>query len=116
MLHLMMDLKGKFNHRMIKKSKFGELHFDEGMNFRSVEKDKITGQVGEKLRAKVGGGKGVLTENPSAGSDTKPGRHQDGHHQQTIAGSQVAPPPSIIRSNEDEGRRAQADHRFRRSR
>jgi serine/threonine-protein kinase PRP4 len=47
MLHLMMDLKGKFNHRMIKKSKFGELHFDEGMNFRSVEKDKITGQVGE---------------------------------------------------------------------
>ncbi len=46
MLHLMMELKGKFAHRMIKKSRFGEMHFDEGMNFRSVERDKITGQVG----------------------------------------------------------------------
>ncbi len=49
MLHLMMDLKGKFSHRMIKKSKFGEMHFDEGMNFRSVERDKITGQVSSYL-------------------------------------------------------------------
>jgi serine/threonine-protein kinase PRP4 len=45
MLHLMMDLKGKINHRMIKKAQFGEMHFDESMNFISVEKDKITGQV-----------------------------------------------------------------------
>lgn len=51
MLHLMMDLKGKFSHRMIKKSKFGEMHFDEGMNFRSVERDKITGQVGVGIAA-----------------------------------------------------------------
>ncbi|KAK4685529.1 serine/threonine-protein kinase PRP4, partial [Tremellales sp. Uapishka_1] len=43
MLLLMMELKGKFNHRMIKKATFGEMHFDEGMNFISVEKDKITG-------------------------------------------------------------------------
>ena len=45
MLHLMMDLKGKINHKMIKKAQFGEMHFDESMNFISVEKDKITGQV-----------------------------------------------------------------------
>jgi serine/threonine-protein kinase PRP4 len=45
MLKLMMDLKGKFNHKMIKKAHFGTTHFDEGMNFISVEKDKITGAV-----------------------------------------------------------------------
>lgn len=45
MLMLMMDLKGKFNHKMIKKAQFGTMHFDEGMNFISVEKDKITGNV-----------------------------------------------------------------------
>lgn len=45
MLHLMMDLKGKFTHRMIKKAQFGPMHFDDGMNFVSVATDKITGQV-----------------------------------------------------------------------
>lgn len=45
MLYLMMEVKGKLNHRMIKKSSLGEMHFDETMNFLSVEKDKITGQV-----------------------------------------------------------------------
>lgn len=45
MLHLMMDLKGKFNHRMIKKAHFGSQHFDESMNFVSVHQDKITGRV-----------------------------------------------------------------------
>ena len=45
MLYLMMEVKGKLNHRMIKKSSLGEMHFDENMNFLSVEKDKITGQV-----------------------------------------------------------------------
>lgn len=45
MLLHMMELKGKFNVRLIKKSQFGELHFDESLNFISVEVDKITGQV-----------------------------------------------------------------------
>lgn len=40
-----MELKGKFNHRIIKKSQFGDVHFDETINFISVEVDKITGQV-----------------------------------------------------------------------
>lgn len=45
----MMDLKGKFNHRMIKKAQFGPMHFDDGMNFVSIETDKITGQVSLEL-------------------------------------------------------------------
>jgi serine/threonine-protein kinase PRP4 len=45
MLLLMMEVKGKISHRMIKKASLGEMHFDENMNFISVEKDKITGQV-----------------------------------------------------------------------
>lgn len=54
MLHLMMDLKGKFNHRMIKKAQFGPMHFDEGMNFVSVETDKVTGQVsGAQLSSRL---------------------------------------------------------------
>ncbi|WVQ71125.1 hypothetical protein IAR50_000650 [Cryptococcus sp. DSM 104548] len=44
MLLLMMELKGKLSHRMIKKANFGTMHFDEAMNFVGLEKDKITGQ------------------------------------------------------------------------
>lgn len=49
MLLLMMEVKGKFNHRLIKKASLGEMHFDESMNFVSIEKDKITLQVSAKL-------------------------------------------------------------------
>lgn len=45
MLFLMMEVKGKINHRLIKKATFGGMYFDESMNFLSVEKDKITGAV-----------------------------------------------------------------------
>ena len=45
MLLLIMETKGKFNNRMIKKATFSQLYFDESNNFISVEKDKITGQV-----------------------------------------------------------------------
>jgi serine/threonine-protein kinase PRP4 len=45
MLLLMMEAKGKFNHRMIKKASMGEMYFDESLNFISLDKDKITGQV-----------------------------------------------------------------------
>lgn len=43
MLHLMMELKGRFNTKMIKKGKSADLYFDEMGNFLSVEKDRITG-------------------------------------------------------------------------
>ncbi|WRT63944.1 uncharacterized protein IL334_000871 [Kwoniella shivajii] len=44
MLLLQMELKGKLNHRMIKKATFMNQHFDESLNFVSIETDKITGQ------------------------------------------------------------------------
>ncbi|KAG8915823.1 U4/U6 small nuclear ribonucleoprotein prp4 [Tulasnella sp. 408] len=43
MLLLMMELKGKISAKMIKKAKFGDVHFDEHGAFLSVEPDKITG-------------------------------------------------------------------------
>ncbi|KIJ12576.1 hypothetical protein PAXINDRAFT_82735 [Paxillus involutus ATCC 200175] len=43
MLLLMMELKGRFNAKMIKKAKFGEMYFDEQGGFESVETDRVTG-------------------------------------------------------------------------
>ncbi|KAG2348276.1 kinase-like protein [Suillus weaverae] len=43
MLLLMMELKGRFNAKMIKKAKFGEMYFDEMGGFESVETDRVTG-------------------------------------------------------------------------
>jgi len=43
MLLLMMELKGRFNSRMIKKAKFGDMYFDELGGFDSVEQDRVTG-------------------------------------------------------------------------
>ncbi|KAJ3502639.1 hypothetical protein NLJ89_g8795 [Agrocybe chaxingu] len=43
MLLLMMELKGRFNGKMIKKAKFGDVYFDEMGGFESVEKDRVTG-------------------------------------------------------------------------
>ncbi|KAJ3553134.1 hypothetical protein NM688_g3777 [Phlebia brevispora] len=43
MLLLMMELKGRFNTKMIKKAKFGDLYFDDLGAFQSVEKDRVTG-------------------------------------------------------------------------
>jgi serine/threonine protein kinase len=46
MLLLMMELKGRFNSKMIKKAKFGDMYFDDLGAFQSVEKDRVTGAVG----------------------------------------------------------------------
>lgn len=43
MLLLMMELKGRFNSKMIKKAKFGDVYFDEMGAFESVEKDRVLG-------------------------------------------------------------------------
>lgn len=45
MLLLMMELKGRFNGKMIKKAKFGDLYFDDMGGFESVETDRLTGNV-----------------------------------------------------------------------
>jgi len=44
MLLLIQELRGKFNTKMIRKSKFSEQHFDDTNAFLSFEKDKTTGQ------------------------------------------------------------------------
>lgn len=45
MLLLMMELKGRFNSKMIKKAKFGDVYFDDMGGFQSLDKDKVTGGV-----------------------------------------------------------------------
>ncbi|KAK0455259.1 kinase-like domain-containing protein [Desarmillaria tabescens] len=43
MLLLMMELKGRFNSKMIKKAKFGDVYFDDMGGFESVERDRVLG-------------------------------------------------------------------------
>src|SRR6195952_5300419 len=44
MLKSMMECRGKFSLKMLKKAEYAGLHFDDNLLFRSVEKDKITGK------------------------------------------------------------------------
>ncbi|KAI6716167.1 hypothetical protein PZA11_001141 [Diplocarpon coronariae] len=44
MLRSIMDCRGKFTTKMLKRSQFAYVHFDEMANFRSVEQDKLTGK------------------------------------------------------------------------
>jgi len=53
MILLMMELKGRFNSKMIKKAKFGDVYFDEMGGFESVEKDRVTGNVNYPLYVSV---------------------------------------------------------------
>ncbi|KIY73329.1 kinase-like protein [Cylindrobasidium torrendii FP15055 ss-10] len=43
MLLLMMELKGRFNSKMIKKAQFGDVYFDDLGAFSNVEHDRVTG-------------------------------------------------------------------------
>ncbi|KAE8445836.1 hypothetical protein EG329_012759 [Mollisiaceae sp. DMI_Dod_QoI] len=44
MLRSIMDCRGKFTTKMLKRAEFAHIHFDEMANFRSVEQDKLTGK------------------------------------------------------------------------
>ncbi|KAK4695345.1 hypothetical protein P7C71_g2388, partial [Lecanoromycetidae sp. Uapishka_2] len=44
MLRAIMETRGKFSHKMLRRAEFAALHFDDLLNFRSVEKDKLTGK------------------------------------------------------------------------
>ncbi|KAH0542687.1 hypothetical protein FGG08_002920 [Glutinoglossum americanum] len=44
MLRSIMECRGKFSHKMLRRAQFAILHFDEMLNFRSLEKDKLTGK------------------------------------------------------------------------
>jgi serine/threonine-protein kinase PRP4 len=45
MLLHMMELKGRFNGKMIKRAKLGDVYFDEMGGFESVEREKGSGNV-----------------------------------------------------------------------
>lgn len=45
MLKAIMECRGKFSHKMLRKAQFAHMHFDEMLNFKSIEQDKITGKV-----------------------------------------------------------------------
>lgn len=49
MLRAIMETRGKFSHKMLRKAEFAAFHFDDLLNFRSVEKDKLTGKVSNCL-------------------------------------------------------------------
>ena len=44
MLRAIMDARGKFSHKLLRRAHFAPLHFDDLLNFRSVEKDRVTGK------------------------------------------------------------------------
>ena len=45
MLRSMMECRGKFPLKMLKKAEFGAVHFDDkSLDFKSVERDKVTGR------------------------------------------------------------------------
>lgn len=45
MLRSIMECRGKFPHKLLRRGQFTGLHFDDMLNFRSTEKDKITGKA-----------------------------------------------------------------------
>lgn len=45
MLRAIMECRGKFSHKILRKAQFAPLHFDDLLNFRSVEKDRLSGKV-----------------------------------------------------------------------
>ncbi|KAL8925113.1 MAG: hypothetical protein Q9172_002380 [Xanthocarpia lactea] len=44
MLRAIMECRGKFSHKALRKAEFRGQHFDDLLNFRSIEKDKLTGK------------------------------------------------------------------------
>lgn len=49
MLRSIMDCRGKFTAKMLRRAQFAHIHFDEMANFRSVEQDKLTGKDTVKI-------------------------------------------------------------------
>lgn len=45
MLRSIMECRGKFSHKMLRKAQFAPMHFDDLLNFKSVERDKLSGKV-----------------------------------------------------------------------
>ncbi len=67
MLKLMMELKGKFPHRMLRKGQFTSDHFDEQLNFKQVE--QIQDKTMTKIVTHIRTGKDLKTRLLSSESD-----------------------------------------------
>jgi len=102
MLLLMMELKGRFNSKMIKKAKFGDIYFDNVGGFMSLERDKVTGAVRYFILFFT---LSILIE-IYLSSDQ--GRHSYSTHLQTNSRPPFPSRPTTLR--QDERRRAQNDH------
>ena len=44
MLRAIMECRGKFSHKLLRKGEFAGLHFDDLLNFRSLERDRTSGK------------------------------------------------------------------------
>jgi serine/threonine protein kinase len=44
MLKYMMEVKGRFSNKMLRKAQFASQHFDDSFTFMSVEQDKLSGK------------------------------------------------------------------------
>ena len=104
MLLLMMELKGRFNSKMIKKAKLGDQYFDELGAFESVERDKVTGNVSIADRH-------LLSRN-NAQSQSTLGHHPESTDSQTRTGLARTSHAFIL---ENQRRRHEASYFFRRS-
>ena len=100
MLLLMMELRGRFNTKMIKKAKFGDVYFDELGAFQSVETDRITGTVRNSCAA--------ISANANHFPVALIGRRAQGSHHEAV--TRLACEAHARGSRETEGRRAQDDH------
>ncbi|KAL8719099.1 MAG: hypothetical protein Q9225_003858 [Loekoesia sp. 1 TL-2023] len=60
MLRSIMECRGKFGHKMLRKAEFGRQHFDDLLNFRSIEKDKLTGKDWADLESRMSSASSTL--------------------------------------------------------
>lgn len=70
MLRSIMDCRGKFTTKMLKRSEFAHIHFDELANFRSVEQDKLTGKVCVFQSIRIGKVEPLCWRVPRNGTDS----------------------------------------------
>lgn len=85
MLLLMMELKGRFNSKMIKRARFGNMYFDDLGAFQSVEKERVTGAVRRRI-----------LEVPWGVTYPWAGRHSSSAYHSTHEGPEAAPHASCV--------------------
>ena len=69
MLRAIMECRGKFSHKMLRKARFAAFHFDDLLNFRSVERDKLTGKVRSLVQNPIAQTRSEITSTLGRGSN-----------------------------------------------